>query len=138
MLFVDRDEAFDVAVCSMRAVGQAALLAANMCLWVLTAAGGSPRAAPSTVDLPPDFTPRFMSICKARGLSEPRCTCMSAIALREVADRNLTLMLDYFENPSGFDSRALEELDNDEARLAELEGEIAAVQAATRAECAAR
>jgi hypothetical protein len=46
-------------------------------------------------------------------------------------------MLDYLENPVGFDSRAMQELDNDEERMRVLEEEIAAAQASAQKECAA-
>ncbi|MDX2156255.1 MAG: hypothetical protein SFW09_07065 [Hyphomicrobiaceae bacterium] len=90
------------------------------------------------VDLPPDFSPRFLAVCQTRGRAASYCACMLDVVLREVADEHLALMLEYLENPTSFDSRALEELDNDPARLRVLEDEIAAAQAATRRDCATR
>lgn len=111
---------------------------------VLWSAGGSattlapPERAPTSVNLPLDFKPRFQSVCMRRGLPEARCACMVDVVLREVADEHLALMLDYFENPEGFDNRALQELDNDESRMNVLEEEIASAQATARRECQVR
>lgn len=63
---------------------------------------------------------------------------MTGVILREVADEHLALMLDYLESPEGFDSRAMQELDNDEARMRMLEDEIQAAQAAAQTECGGR
>ncbi len=98
---------------------------------------GQAATAVSPVNLPPDFTPRFLDVCMRRGLSEARCGCMSEVVFREVADEHLALMIDYLENPTGFDSRAMQELDNDETRMQVLEEEIASAQTTARNECAA-
>jgi hypothetical protein len=105
-------------------------------LLVLASATGL-ASAPASISLPADFSARFASVCKQRGLSEARCACMTDVVLREVADEHLVLMLDYLENPVGFDSRAMQELDNDEERMRVLEEEIAAAQASAQKECAA-
>lgn len=82
-----------------------------------------------------DFRPRFITACLKRGLTADRCTCMSGIVMREVADEHLALMLDYFENPEGPDSRAMQELDRDQTRLRELEDEIVAAQSRAKVKC---
>ena len=102
---------------------------------IVPASGQPPHAG---VSLPLDFQPRFISACQRRGLPPERCQCMTGIILREVADEHLALMLDYLENPDGFDSRAMQELDNDEARMRMLEEEIQAAQTAARAACTGR
>jgi hypothetical protein len=124
----------------MRCVRRADLLAAAMALTLALqpAAGAAMAASVVRVAPPPDFSPRFMTVCQRRGYTDDYCTCMVNVVLREVADENLALMLDYFENPRGFDSRALEELDNDETRMRMLAEEIAAAQEATRSECRQR
>ncbi len=63
---------------------------------------------------------------------------MSDVVLREVADEHLALMIDYLENPTGFDTRAMQELDNDENRMRVLEEEMASAQATARNECTQR
>lgn len=113
-------------------------LALTFAIWAAGMEPGVASATLSTVNLPPDFRPRFLSVCQRRGLSEARCACMSDVVLREVADEHLALMIDYFENPDGFDSRAMEELDNDEGRLRVLAEEIAAAQTTARSECRGR
>ena len=126
------------ALCSKRFV-IIVLLLAGTCPWLaLATVSASSQLPVSRINLPPDFPSRFMTVCQRRGLSSVRCACMSKIVLREVADEHLALMLDYLEQPAGFDSRALQELDNDESRMRVLEEEIQAAQAAARTECAAR
>lgn len=114
-------------------------LGACFSLWLalasVPASGLSPLVGAS---LPPDFQPRFISACQRRGLAPERCRCMTGVILREVADEHLALMLDYLESPEGFDSRAMQELDNDEARMRMLEDEIQAAQAAAQTECGGR
>lgn len=96
---------------------------------------GNATTAVSPGSLPPDFAPRFLNACVQRGLSPARCACMSDVVLREVADEHLALMIDYLENPTGFDTRAMQELDNDENRMRVLEEEIASAQTMARSEC---
>ena len=119
-----------LAACVTRVLAAFAMLA--------VAASGKSHGAFVGIALPTDFNARFVMICQKRGLSEAQCLCMTEVVLREVADENLALMLAYFENPAGFDDRALQELDNDERRLAMLAEEINAAQQASHVECRQR